>query len=55
MKTHVFAVLYVLAMILVIVGVDFLFLRNQLWLRLAVNVSIAVVFAAVYFLFFRNP
>jgi hypothetical protein len=32
-------VLYVLAMTAVIAGVDFMFFRNRLWQRLAVNVG----------------
>jgi len=44
-------VLYVLALVAVVVGVDFLFLRHQFWLRLAVNVGIVVVFAVFYLIF----
>jgi hypothetical protein len=40
-------VLYVLAMVTVIVGVDVLFFRNHFWERLLVNVGIVMVFAAV--------
>lgn len=47
--------LYVVAMIVVIVGVDFAFFRNRLWERLAVNIGIVLVFAAFYFRFFRHP
>lgn len=42
-------VIYILVLIAVIVSVDFLFLRNQFWLRLIVNIGIVVLFAAVYF------
>lgn len=46
-----FKVLYLLAMIAVVVGVDFLFLRHLFWgLRLAVNVGIVAVFVVGYFL-----
>jgi hypothetical protein len=48
-------VLYVLAMAAVIVGVDYLFFRNQFWERLAVNIGIVLVFAAFYFRFLRRP
>jgi hypothetical protein len=41
-------VLYVLAMIAVIVGVDVLFFRDRFWERLAVNVGIVLVFGAFY-------
>ena len=39
-------VLYVLAMVAVVVGVDVLFFRNRFWERLIVNVGIVMVFAA---------
>jgi hypothetical protein len=47
-------VLYVLAMVAVIVGVDILFFRHQFWARLLVNVGIVLVFAAFYFRFLRD-
>ena len=46
--------LYVVAMIAVIVGMDFLFLRDRFWLRLAANIGVVFVFAAFYLLFFRR-
>jgi hypothetical protein len=46
-------VLYVLAMIAVIVGVDVLFFRDRFWERLAVNVGIVLVFGAFYFRFLK--
>jgi len=49
------AVLYVLAMVLVIVGVDVLFLRHHFWPRLIVNVVIVAVFATVYVRFLKRP
>jgi hypothetical protein len=48
-------VLCVLALIAVVVGVDVLFLRNQFWLRLIVNIGIVLVFAAVYLRFLKRP
>jgi hypothetical protein len=51
---QVAAVLYVIAMVAVIVGVDVLFLRHHLLARLISNVAIVVVFAAVYLLFARR-
>jgi predicted cobalt transporter CbtA len=48
-------VLYVLAMIAVVVGVDVLFFRHQFWLRLIVNVGIVMVFAAFYLKFLKHP
>jgi len=46
-------VLYVMAMIAVIVGVDIAFFRNLLWERLAMNIGIVLVFGAFYFKFLR--
>jgi hypothetical protein len=48
-------VLYVLAMVAVVIGVDVLFFRHQLWARLLVNVGIVLVFAAFYFRFLKRP
>lgn len=49
------AALYVLAMVAVVVGVDILFFRHQLWERLAANVGIVLVFAAFYFRYLKRP
>jgi hypothetical protein len=49
------AVLYVLAMVAVVVGVDVLFFRHQFWERLVVNVGIVLVFVAFYFRFLKRP
>ena len=46
-------VLYVVAMVAVIVGVDLVFFRNRFWERLTVNIGIVLVFAAFYFRFLR--
>ena len=48
-------VLYVLAMIGVVVGVDVLFLRHHFWPRLIVNIGIVLVFGAIYWRFLRRP
>jgi len=48
-------VLYVVAMVAVIVGVDFGFFRNQFWERLTVNIGIVLVFAGFYLRFLRRP
>jgi hypothetical protein len=48
-------VLYVLALVAVVVGVDVLFFRNRLWERLTVNVGIVLVFAAFYWRFLKRP
>jgi hypothetical protein len=47
-------VLYVLALAGVVVGVDVLFLRHQLWERLIVNVGIVLVFIGFYFRFLKR-
>jgi hypothetical protein len=49
------AVLYVLAMVVVVVGVDVLFFRSHFWERLIANVGIVLVFAAFYFRFLKGP
>ena len=46
MGRQVAIVLYVVAMAVVIVGVDFVFFRNRFWERLTVNIGIVLVFAA---------
>jgi hypothetical protein len=48
-------VLYVLALIAVVVGVDVLFLRMHVWTRLIVNIGIVLAFAAFYFRFLKRP
>jgi len=53
MKIQVIVVLYVLLMIAVVVGVDFLFLRNRFWERLIVNIGIVLVFGAFYLSFLK--
>jgi hypothetical protein len=54
LNRQVAVALGVLAMVVIIVGVDFLFLRGHFWLRLAVNVAIVVLFAALYFRFLKR-
>jgi hypothetical protein len=51
----VVVVLYVLAMVAIVVGVDVLFLRHHFWQRLIVNVGIVLVFGAVYWRFLKRP
>lgn len=52
---QVMVLLYVLAMVVIIVGVDVLFLRHQFLPRLLVNIAVVVVFGAVYFAFLKRP
>jgi hypothetical protein len=47
-------VLYVLAMVAVVVGVDILFFRHHFWARLMVNVGIVLVFVAFYLRFLKR-
>jgi uncharacterized protein (DUF983 family) len=47
-------VLYVLALVAVVVGLDVLFFRNHFWVRLTVNVGIVLVFTAFYFRFLKR-
>ncbi len=55
MGKQVAIVLYGVAMVAVIVGVDFVFFRNRFWERLTVNIGIVMVFAAFYFRFLKRP
>jgi hypothetical protein len=45
---QVVVALYVLAMVLIVVVVDVLFLRHLFWLRLLANVGIVAVFAGLF-------
>ncbi len=47
-------VLYALALVAVVVGVDILFFRHRFWERLMVNIGIVLVFAAFYLRFLRR-
>ncbi len=47
-------VLYALAMVAVVVGVDLLFYRDHAWERLAVNIGIVLVFLGCYYRFVRR-
>ena len=55
MGRQVAVVLYVLALVAVVVGVDVLFFRHHFWERLIVNVGIVPVFAAFYLRVLRRP
>lgn len=48
-------VLFVTALIVVIVGVDFLFFKHRFWERLMANIGIVLVFAAFYLRFLKHP
>ncbi len=55
MPKNIFAVLYVLVMIAVIVSVDLLFFKNRFLERLIANIGIVLVFVAFYLRFLKNP
>jgi hypothetical protein len=48
-------VLYVLALVAVVVGMDILFFRHYFWARLIVNIGIVLVFVAFYLRFLKRP
>lgn len=48
-------VLYVLALVAVVVGVDVLFFRHNFRARLIANIGIVLVFAAFYLRFLKRP
>ena len=52
---NIYAVLFALIMIAVIVSVDVLFFQNRFWERLIANIGIVLVFAAFYLRFLKNP
>ena len=54
MASNTLVVIYVLALIAAIVGVDLLFFRDQFWARLIANIGIVLVFAAFYLRFLRH-
>ena len=47
--------IYVLALVAVVVGVDVFFFRHHLWERLLVNVGIVLVFGVFYLMFLKRP
>ena len=46
-------VFYVVALIGIIVSVDFLFFRDRFWERLAANIGIVLIFTAFYYRFLK--
>lgn len=54
MTRNMSVALYVVALIAVIVGVDFLFFKDRFWARLVVNIGIVLLFAAFYLKFLKN-
>ena len=52
MDRRIALALYVAAMAVLIVGLDFAFFRNRFWERLMVNIGVVLVFAAFYLRFY---
>jgi hypothetical protein len=55
MARQTVVVLYVLALVAVVVGVDVLIFRNRFWERLMVNIGVVLVFWAFYLRFLKPP
>ena len=55
MPKQMVVVLYALAMVVVIVGVDLALFRSRFWERLLVNTGIVLICAAFYLRFLRHP
>lgn len=55
MTRNMIVVLLVVALTVVVVGVDVLFFKNRFEARLMVNIGIVLVFAAFYWAFLKNP
>lgn len=53
MSKPVGTVLYVLAMVAVVIGLDVSFFRNHFWERLMVNIGVVLVFGAFYLRFLK--
>jgi hypothetical protein len=55
MTRHAALILYTVAMIALIVGVDVIFFRNRFLERLIANIGIVLLFGAFYLRFFGRP
>jgi len=55
MGRQVTVALYLVAMVAVIVGADFMFFRQRFWERLMANIGIVLVFMAFYLRFLQRP
>jgi len=54
MPRNALLVLCLLVMVALIVGVDVLFLRDNFWARLIVNIGIVLAFGVIYLRFLKN-
>lgn len=50
-----YVMIYIIAMIATVVGVDVAFFKNQFLERLLVNIGIVLVFIAFYLRFLKKP
>lgn len=55
MARPVYIALFLIAAVVLIVGVDVLFFRERFWERLMANVGIVLVFGAFYLRFLKGP
>jgi hypothetical protein len=55
MSRHLPLLLYVVAMVAVIVGLDLAFFRHRFLERLIANIGIVLLFGAFYLRFFARP
>lgn len=53
MTKLILILIYIALLVLVIVGVDLLFFKNQFWERLIVNIGIVLIFVAFYMRFLK--
>jgi hypothetical protein len=53
MTTPLAIAAYVVALVIVVVGVDILFFREHFWERLIVNIGIVLVFGAFFLRFLK--
>ena len=54
MDQPVVVAIFITAMVALIVGVDFTFVRDRPWTRLTVNAGIVLIFAVFYSIFMRG-
>lgn len=54
MASRITPVLYLVAMVAVIVGLDLAFFKNRFWERLIANVGVVLLFAAFYLRFLKD-
>jgi hypothetical protein len=55
MGTRAATILYVIAMVVAVVGVDVVFFRHHFGERLMANVGIVLVFGAFYLTYVKHP